>query len=152
VGCVLTGANPGLWVPFFVALFKIAVPFSFFIGLGFLEFGFALILPGALMWLLTVRRAHSHDAYDLFKPPLVAFILLLILTIVMLSLKIDFTVTITHTDPLSNVASGIPGQSGSAESIMQTSLSSILLLGSVLSFLGVEIAELGSRIKKRMMF
>jgi hypothetical protein len=150
VGCVLTGANPGFWAPFFVALLGIQVPVSFFAVLGLVDFGFALLLPGGLMWLLAVRRAHSHDAYDLFKPPLVTFILLFILTIVMVFLKIGVTVTITT--PVANVPSGNPNQSVSAYSIMETSLSTILLLGSVLSFLGVAIAELGSRIRKRLMF
>ncbi len=148
-GCVLTVANPGFWSAFFVAMLRIEVPAALFVVFGLLDFGFALLLPGGLMWLLTVRRAHSHDAYDLFKPPLVTFILLLSLTIVMFFLNLGLTVTITG--PLTNVPSGNPNQSVSTQSMMQTSLSTILLLGSVFSFLGVAIAELASRIRKRMM-
>jgi len=149
-GCVLTVANPGFWGTFFVALLRIEIPAAFFVVLGLLDFGFALLLPGALMWLLAVRRARSHDAYDLFKPPLVAFILLLLLTTIMFFLKIGLTVTITG--PLTSVPSANPNQSVSTQSVMQTSLSTILLLGSIFSFLGVAIAELGTKIRKRMMF
>ncbi len=92
-GCVLTVVNPGFWGAFFVALMRIEIPSSFFVVLGLLDFGFALLLPGGVMWLLAIRRARSHDAYDLFKPPLVTFILLLLLTIVMFLLNIGLTVT-----------------------------------------------------------
>lgn len=149
-GCVLAGANPGFWSFYLFAAFGINVSVSFFVAASLLSFAFALILPGAMMWLLTVRRAHSHDAYDLFKPPFVAFILLLVLVIIMFFLRIGLTVTLTT--PLTSVPSGNPNQSVSYQSVMQTSFSTILFFGSVFSFLGVMIAELGSRIRKRMIF
>jgi hypothetical protein len=149
-GCVLAGANPGFWGPFFVALLGIQISVASLVALSFVGFGFALLLPGALMWLLAVRRAHSHDPYDLFKPPLVTFILLLLLVIAMLFLKISVTVTIIG--PSTNVASGNPYQSVSAHSVMQTSMSTFLLLGAVFSFFGVALAEMGSRIRKRIMY
>jgi hypothetical protein len=148
-GCVLTFINPGFWSAFFIALMEIEIPQHFFVVLGLLDFGFALLLPGGVMWLLAVRRGRSHDAYELFKPPLVTFFLLLLLTIVMFLLNIGLTVTVTS--PLTNVPSGNPNQSVSTQSMMQTSLSTILLLGSVFSFLGVAIAELGGRVRKRIM-
>jgi hypothetical protein len=149
-GCVLAGANPGFWGFFLFAAFGINVSVSFFVAAGLLSFAYALVLPGAVMWLLAVRRAQSHDVYDLFKPPFVTFILLLVLIIIMLFLRISLTVTLTT--PLTSVPSGNPNQSVTTQSIMQTSFSTILLLGSVFSFLGVMIAELGSRIRKRMTF
>ena len=149
-GCVLAGANPGFWSFFLFAAFGINVSVSFFVAASLLSFAFALTLPGAVMWLLTVRRAHSHDAYDLFKPPFVTFILLLVLVIIMFFLRIGLTVTLTT--PLTSAPSGNPNQSVSYQSVMQTSFSTILLLGSVFSFLGVMIAELGSRTRKRMTF
>jgi hypothetical protein len=150
VGSILAGANPGFWSFYLFATLGINVSVLFFVAAGLLSFAFALLLPGAVIWLLAIRRAHSHDAYDLFKPPFVTFILLLVVLLVMFFLRISLTVTLT-TAPTS-VPSGNPNESVTRQSIMQTSYSLILLLGSVFSFLGVIIAELGSRIRERMTF
>lgn len=142
-GCVLTVANPGFWGAFLAALLNVNLAVPFFVALGFVDFVFALIVPGSVMWLLTVRRSHSHDAYDLFKPPFVAFILLLLFLILLFFSRVSLTVTITS--PMTQ------GPNGGTYSVMQTSLATILLLGLVLSFLGVLIAEFASRIRKRVM-
>jgi hypothetical protein len=111
--------------------------------LGFLGFVYALIVPGVAMWLLTVRRAHSHDMYDLLKPPFATFILLLVLLIVMFVLKMNLTVTVT--------TPATPGQNGAISyAIMQTSLGTFLLAGLMFSFLGVIIVEFASKMRKRI--
>jgi hypothetical protein len=143
VGCVLTVANPGFWSAFLAALLNWNLTVPFFVALGFVDFVFALIVPGSVMWLLTVRRSHSHDAYDLFKPPFVALILLLLLLILLVFARVSLTVTITS--PMTQ------SPNGGTYSVMQTSLATILFLGLVLSFLGVLIAEFASKTRKRVM-
>lgn len=140
-GAVLTIVNPMLLGSSLVVLLRLEATVPFFVVLAFLGFLYALIVPGAAMWLLTVRRTHSHDMYDLLKPPFAAFILLLVLLVSMLLLKINLTVTISS--PVS------PGPDGSSsQSIMQTSLQVFLVLGMVFSFLGVTIVEAASKIQK----
>ena len=142
-GVVLTVINPTFWISLLAVLSKLELTVPFFAILGFSGFVYALILPGAVMWLLTVRRAHSHDMYDLLKPPFAAFVLLLVLLIAMFLLKIDLTVTITS--PPTPAPHG-----GYSISMMQTSLQMFLLAGLVFSFLGVVIAEFASKIRKRI--
>ena len=145
-GVVLTVVNPVFWVTFLAAITKPELTVPFFYVLGFLGFGYALIVPGAVMYLLTVRRAHSHDMYDLLKPPLVTFILLLVLLIAMILLNISVTVTITSPEI------PVPGPyAGFTYSVMQTSLHMFLLLGLIFSFLGVIIAEFAGKVRKRIM-
>jgi hypothetical protein len=140
MGCALAVVNPGFWVSLFVALSGVNVAG---VLLGFIALldliVFPLILPGSVMWLLSVRRAHSHDPYDLFKPPFVAFMLLLLLLVVMFFSRADLTVTIVE----AHVA-------GSGYSELHLGLATILLFSLVLSFFGVVIAESASRIRKRL--
>lgn len=142
-GAVLTVVNPGFWGSFLLALVRLELdPIAFLSTLGLLGFVYALVVPGALMWVLAVRRSHSHDPYDLFKSPLVAFILLLLLLVIMFFLKVNLTITVKSPE--------IPGpDGGTVSSVAQTSLSLLLLLGLAFSFTGVAIAESISRVKKR---
>lgn len=143
-GAVLTVVNPVFWGSLLVVLLKLELTVPLFSILGFLGFVYALIVPAAVMWLLTVRRAHSHDMYDLLKPPFAAFILLMILLIVMFVLRINLTVSVT--------TPATPSQNGAISySIMQTSLGSFLLAGLVFSFLGVIIVEFVNKMRKRIM-
>jgi hypothetical protein len=139
-GCALAVANPGFWVSIFVAALNVNVTWpllSFIILLDLILF--PLILPGSAMWLLTVRRAHSHDPYDLFKPPLVTFMLLLLLLVIMFFSGADLTVTIVETH-----------MAGYTYHELHVGLTTILLFSLVLSFFGVVIAESASRIRKRL--
>ena len=54
------------------------------------------------MWLLSVKRSHSHDMYDLLRAPLVTFVFLLIIVILMLLTK--FTITAEINAPLEVLA------------------------------------------------
>jgi len=69
-GVVLTVANPVFWASAIVALLKLELDVPFLLIIGFSTLAYALIVPGTVMWLLTVRRTNSHDMYDLMKPPL----------------------------------------------------------------------------------
>lgn len=150
-GVVLTVVNPVFWISAIIALLKIELDVSFFLLIGFSNFAYTLIAPGAVMWLLTVRRTHSHDMYDLLKPPLITFILLLVLLAIMLLLKVNLVITIK-----SPTIQGPQGQTDGGHwsteqySLMQTSLQTLLFQGLILSFLGVLIAELTSKLRKRM--
>lgn len=136
-GVVMTVVNPVLWVSMFIAFLELELNVPFFIFFALSSFAYALLVPGAVMWMLTVRRTNSHDMYDLLKPPFVTFILLLFLLIAMLLLKIDLTATI-KSPSITQVSDSIPQTS---YSMMQTSLNSSLFQGLVLCFVGVIIAE-----------
>jgi len=150
-GVALTVAKPVFWTLAIMALLKLELDVLFFPIIGFSTFACALIVPGTVMWLLTVRRTNSHDMYDLMKPPLISFILLIFLLTIMLLLNANLTVTIK-----SPTIQGPQGQtdgvywSTEQYSIMPISLQTLLFWGLILSFLGVLIAELTSRLRKRM--
>jgi predicted transcriptional regulator len=55
-GVVLTVANPVFWASAIVALLKLELDVPFFLIIGFSTLAYALIVPGTVMWLLTVRR------------------------------------------------------------------------------------------------
>jgi hypothetical protein len=149
-GVVLTVANPVFWVSAIVALLKLELDVPFLI-IGFSTLAYALIVPGTVMWLLTVRRTNSHDMYDLMKPPLITFILLFVLLTILLLLNANLMITIK-----SPTIQGPQGQTDGAHwstehySSMQISLQTLLFWGLILSFLGVLIAELISRLRKRV--
>lgn len=150
-GVVLTVVNPVFWVSALIALLKLELDVPFFLIIGFSTLAYTLIVPGAVMWLLTIRRTNSHDMYDLMKPPLITFILLLVLLAIMVLLNINLVITIK-----SPTIQGSHGQTDGAYwsteqySIMQTSLQTLLSYGLMLSFLGVLIAEFTSKLRKRM--
>jgi hypothetical protein len=121
-GFLLTLLNPGFWGFVLWGLLGIIVPIT---GLVY-----AVFVPGGIMWLLTVRRAHSHDPYDLFKPPLVTFAIIVLALIVMRV----FNITIT--------ASYITSSTASSETMVQASLAMFLLLGLAFSFVGVGLTEI----------
>jgi len=121
-GFLLTLVNPGFWGFVLWGLLGVIVPIT---GLVY-----AVFVPGGIMWLLTVRRAHSHDPYDLFKPPLVTFAIIVLALIVMRV----FNITIT--------ASSINSSTASSETMVQASLAMFLLLGLAFSFVGVGLTEI----------
>jgi len=121
-GFLLTLVNPGFWGFVLWGLLGVIVPIT---GLVY-----AVIVPGGIMWLLTVRRVHSHDPYDLFKPPLVTFAIIVLALIVMRV----FNITIT--------ASYITSSTASSETMVQASLAMFLLLGLAFSFVGVGLTEI----------
>jgi len=126
VGLLLTLANPGFWSFPLMGIFGTGI----LPVLAILTFAYALIVPGGVMWKLTVRRSNSHDPYDLFKPPFITFILIALSIVIMLLLKISVTVTFTISTTDSSYSMGV------------ANLSTILLFGLVLSFPSVEISEL----------
>jgi hypothetical protein len=126
VGLPLTAANPGFWGFPLMGMFGTGI----FPILAGLFLAYALIVPGGVMWRLTVRRAHSHDPYDLFKPPFITFILIVLSMIAMMLLNTN--VTVTFTTPMTD----------SSYSRGEANLSTLLLFGLVFSFLGVGISEL----------
>jgi hypothetical protein len=130
VGLLLTVANPGFWGFLLAGIFGTGI----IPALAILTFAYALIVPGGVMWRLTVRRARSHDPYDLFKPPFITFILIALSIITMILLKISITVTFTTpTTDSSNPTSVAMGVAN---------LSTLLFFGLVFSFPSVEISEL----------
>jgi len=81
-------------------LLLLAFPVLFILGavLGsfFMITLYELFVPGAVMWLLTVRRTRSHDFYDLLKPPLVPLALVIASIVLMVLLRVSFTLHISY--------------------------------------------------------
>jgi hypothetical protein len=130
VGFVLALVNPGFW-GFGVGM----------IYLGIIAFGgivYALLVPGGVMWLLTIRRTNSHDTYDLFKPPLVAFVLVVILLVLMAVLNISVTIS-------------TPPQDSGYASMAQPVLPTLLVVG-LFFFLGVGIFEILNKLSRKARF
>ena len=125
VGFLVAIVNPGFWGFFLIPLLGW--------GIVYLAPIYALMVPGGLMWWLTTRRIRSHDAYDLFKPPLVTFVSFVLLLIIMILLNFRVTITAPLTD------------SNHAE-IAQPTFSSFIIAGMIFPFLGIGISELISRI------
>jgi hypothetical protein len=141
-GFALTAANPVLWLSSWLDSQELTVP-VFILPIFLLSlFFYGLLIPSAVMWLLSVRRAHSHEMYDLLRGPLAAFLLLLVLLIIMLITKFDISATIKT--PLV-----IINQYSSRQTWTRTSLALTFAQGLVFSFLGVSIIELISRVRKR---
>jgi hypothetical protein len=138
VGLVVALSNPGYW-GFLqaAAMNSTSAPLlSAFEGLGF---GFGLIVPGAVMWMLAVRRSHSHDFYDVFKAPVVACGLLFSLLVFMLVFGFSFGAQVM-----------VPvGQTATSYEMYTISAPLMIFEGMIFSFLGVAITELIYRVKKR---
>jgi hypothetical protein len=143
-GFVLTLANPAFWT-FFIAVAAGVKSIPFFMALQFLTFVCSLILPGALMWRLTVRRSHSHNAYDLYKAPIMTLAMLLPLFIA--SLVFHFTI---FADAIIQVAhsSGV-GWTSTHTVMIPMSLAIVVFYGLFASFLGVAISEFIYRFRRR---
>jgi len=119
VGLILLFAFPGIyWIT------------GLFLLVGFLGLIFELLVPGAVMWWLTVRRTGRHDLYDLFKPPLVPLALIIAWLILLLLLRVSFT-------PISTNGS-----------YAQPFMLGFLVLG-FYPFIGVGVAEALHRVSKR---
>jgi hypothetical protein len=138
IGMALTLANPTFWTFAIAALLKLNLELysSTFPIIGFLTMAYALIVPGAVIWLLTVKHTNSHDIYDLMKPPMMTFALLIALLAIMLLMKADLMITIK--------SPAIQGH----WSVMQINLRTLTLLGLIFPFIGVIIAELISIFRK----
>jgi len=83
LGFLLVLTNPFVW--------GIAIGGALILGL-FLVPLYGTLVPGWVMWRLTVNRTKSHDLYELLKPPLVSAIILVLILIVMVLLRLTFPV------------------------------------------------------------
>jgi len=107
-----------------------------FVVSAFLVTVYEFIVPGAVMWWLTVRRAKSHDFYDLFKPPLIPMALIICWIVLMALTRTSFSIT-WYSSSDSGVQLGIMG------------FFSFLAMGFV-PFIGIIIAESVHRLSKRL--
>ena len=141
-GFTLIAANPLLWIGLLLQVQKMTVPFFVMLVFPLTALLYSLFVPSTVMWLLSVRRSHSHEMYDLLKGPLVAFILLLTFLIIMFFTRFDLVATIKT--PLI-----IYSQYHTSQTWTAISLALAFVQGLVFSFLGVSLVELASRIRKR---
>lgn len=123
-GFLIALINPFIWTFFLAGLFGVG---ALYLG-ALLSVVYALVVPGFVMWWLTVRRTNSHDLYELFKPPLVTFALFLLLLIFMIALNIRLEITIALTD--------------STEIGVYLPQIPAFIIGGFISFLGVGISEM----------
>lgn len=129
-GFLVTLANPGFWGFFVVGALG-------FPTLNYVYLFYSLLVPGGLMWLLTVRRTNSHDAYDLFKPPFVTFIFFVILSVLMIIFHVTITVMFPTTD-------------STYITMTQPTLPAVIIFWLAFPFLGVEISEIISKTIKKI--
>jgi hypothetical protein len=119
-GFLLVLANPGFWG--FSLIRYIGA------GIAFLGLAYGLMVPSGIMWWLTVRRTNSHDFYDLFKPPFVSFVLIVLLFVFMALLGISVTISVQT-------------EGSTSAQIAQPVLPAFLAAGVFFPFLGVGIFE-----------
>jgi len=81
LGFLLLLTNPFLW--------GIAIGGVLILGLLLVPL-YGILVPGWVMWRLTVNRTKSHDLYELLKPPLVSAIILFLILVAMVLLRIAF--------------------------------------------------------------
>ena len=139
-GFVITLANPAFWT-FFVAVGIGVKSIPLFMALQLMTFVCSLILPGASMWRLTVRRSHSHNAYDLYKAPIMTLAMLVPLFISGLVFRLTINATaiiqVAHTSTSTHNV------------VIPMSLATVALYGLFASFLGVAISEFIYRFRRR---
>jgi hypothetical protein len=119
-GFLLVLANPGFWG--FSLIRYIGA------GIAFLGLAYGLMVPSGIMWWLTVRRTSSHDFYDLFKPPFVSFVLIMLLFAFMAFLGISVTIFVQT-------------EGSTSAQIAQPVLPTFLVAGVFFPFLGVGLFE-----------
>lgn len=155
VGFAVTISNPFFWSFVSAASMNIdSIPIVVILRVAISVF--SLVVPGALMWWLAVRRAHSHDPYNLFKAPLVTLAILLPLFIIMLIFNADIMAQIEiqigqtiSSDPSPLPGGGYGSWTRSSSVLFPVSLLFVVILSGLwCSFVGVGIAELVSRIKR----
>jgi len=123
----------------FLLLFSfplIYFPVAGFAVSAFLVTIYEFTVPGAAMWWLTVRRAKSHDFYDLLKPPLIPMALVICGIVLMALTRTSFSITWYS-------------RSGSSVQLGMMGFSSFLVMGFA-PFIGIIIAESVHRLSKRM--
>lgn len=143
-GFVLTLANPAFWTFFFAVAVGVKL-IPLFMALQFLTLVCSIILPGSLMWRLTVRRSHSHNTYDLYKAPIMTLAMLLPLFIA--SLVFRFTISANAIIQVLNESG--EGWRHTSTTVIPMSLTTVVLYGLFASFLGVAISEFIYNFRKR---
>ncbi len=144
-GFLITLVNPAFWS--FMGFASMNVQISILYPLlGFFMVVFGLVVPGFLMWRLAVRRSHSHDSYDLYRAPFLAFIMLLILLVVLLIFHVNIGTMVA----LDVQRTSGPGWTATRSQMTGTNFGMVLLYGLPSSFLGVALSELGFRWKRKV--
>ena len=138
----LVAANPFLWIVLLLQAQKMTVPFSVLIVFPLASLVYGLIVPSAVMWWLSVRRAHSYEMYNLLRAPLVTLVPLIFFLVLMFLTK--FYIVAEIKAPLITYSQYHTSQWSTA-----IALPIIFVQGTVFSFLGVSLVELASRIRER---
>ena len=147
VGFILTLANPGFW-SFLLAVSAGIKSIPLFTALKAVSLLVGLILPGATMWRLTVRRSHSPDNYDLYKAPILALAMLLPLVVIMLV----FHVSIVTQASIVTQKLTRENWSSTHTTVIPMSLFQIVFYGLFFSFAGVALSESVYRQKNKLKF
>jgi hypothetical protein len=143
-GFAITLANPAFWT-FFLAVGVGVKSIPLFMALQFLTLVCSIILPGVLMWKLTVRRSHSHNSYDLYKAPIMTLAMLLPLFVA----SLVFHFTIFANAIIQGAHSSGAGWTSTHTVVIPMSLATVILYGLFASFLGVAISEFIYRFRRR---
>jgi hypothetical protein len=150
-GVVLTLANVGFWCLMWASFAEIeSLPVLYFFEVCTLVYG--LIVPGAVMWKLAVRRSHTHDCYDLFKPSIITFVMLLLLFVLMIVFSVNVGVQFQIQIGPTVTGEGNSHWSSTTHTVIGVFLTQIVVSGMVFGFLGVGFLEGTSRLKKRLRY
>lgn len=145
VGFIVTLANPGFWA-FLAAAATGIKEIPVFMALSWVTFLFGLIVPGALIWKLSVRRCHSHDAYDIYKAPLVTLAILVPLFAIMIFFNIRIgtgaTIEVAKETGLN--------WSHTQTIVIPMTLGQVVMYGFACSFIGVALSELAFRVRRKI--
>ncbi len=142
-GFALIAANPILWIGLLLEATKTTVPEFTFPLFGVGSMLYSVLVPSGVMWLLTVRRAHSHEMYDLLRAPVIMLIAYILLLVFMFLTGFKYALVAEIKAPL------IITQHGSSQHLTFVSFP-LNAQNSIIIFLGVPIIELARRIRKKL--
>jgi hypothetical protein len=142
-GVALIVANPLFWFGVFVALQDKVITVNAMPIFSLCNLLYSVFVPSLVMWMLAVRRAHSHDMYDLLKPSLVAFVLLVLFIAVMLLAHVNVTAELYS----EKVAIS---EHSYSQAMITLSLLGQFIGGVVNVFLGIILIEGVARLRKKL--
>jgi hypothetical protein len=143
LGAGLMVSNPLFWWGAIISLQELTVAPFVLPVFSISNLAYCWLVPSLAMWVLAVRRANSHDMYDLLKPALVAFVLLLTFVVVMCLADVNLTAQLlTEKVQISKY--------GYSQMMVPLNLMGQLMFSIPHMFLGVGIIEGTARLKKKI--
>jgi len=99
--------------------------------LSILAILYGVLVPGAVMWAISVKRMHTHDLKELVKPPLFSIILLIVLVIVLAFLWLQYGLSL----PMFRIGENASSSQGSSNGAETTIISQSVVMGQLMVLL-----------------